>query len=376
MVVKGSVHPLAGLVAVELGSSVGGPTCAQILAELGVDVIKIENPKGGDDARAWGPPFVGDSGALFTAVNRNKRSAAIDLKDKSQLEALRAFILDRADIVLQNLRAGVVESYMLDGPTLIKAKPSLIYCSLAAFGDTGPHADKPGYDPLMQAFGGLMSVTGEEGRPPVRVGPALIDQGSALWMVIGILAQLHQRERTGNGGLINSSLYETALWWMNQHISTYFASNKVPGRLGTENGSLTPYKAYEASDGWVVIAAANNNQFARLAAALGHREWAGDSQYKTNPLRVKNRVVLNALVAAIVKTRPRDHWLETFDKAGVPCAPILRSMKCWRTRSAMQSTWCRKRQTADYRSSVCLSSLPVSDRPSGTARRNSEMPPT
>jgi crotonobetainyl-CoA:carnitine CoA-transferase CaiB-like acyl-CoA transferase len=198
--------PLSGLVVVELGTSIAAPTAAMIFAELGAEVFKIENPRG-DDARAWGPPFVDGAAALFVAVNRNKRSAAIDFKDKGQCAALRRFILARADIVLQNLRAGVVERFGLDGDSLTAEKPELIYCSLSAFGDRGPRAGKPGYDPLMQAFGGIMSITGEEGRPPVRVGPAMIDQGSAMWMVIGVLAALHRRAATGKGGVIGTSLY-------------------------------------------------------------------------------------------------------------------------------------------------------------------------
>ena len=323
MVEKTAALPLSGLVVVELGTSVAAPTAAQILADLGAEVIKVENPKGGDDARLWGPPFIGEMSATFVAINRNKKSAAINLKISAEREALHRFIMSRADIVLQNLRAGVVESLKLDALTLTKDKPSLIYCNLTAFGSAGPRADKPGYDPLMQAFGGIMSVTGEEGRPPVRVAPAMIDQGAALWMVVGILSALHRRQETGQGGVINSSLYETALWWMGVHTANFFASKHVPRRIGTENGSLAPYKAYEASDGWVVIAAGNNSQFERLADAFGHAEWGIDPGFRVNAERVKNRVRLNGLIAAVVKSNTRDHWIGVLDRAGVPCAPML-----------------------------------------------------
>jgi crotonobetainyl-CoA:carnitine CoA-transferase CaiB-like acyl-CoA transferase len=318
-----SAQPLKGLVVVELGTSVAAPTAAMILAELGADVYKIENPRGGDDARRWGPPFVGDDGALFVAVNRNKKSVAVDLKDERQRAALRQFIVARADIVLQNLRAGVVQGLGLDGVTLTGEKPSLIYCNLTAFGARGPEAGKPGYDPLMQAFAGLMSVTGHDGDEPVRVAPAIIDQGSGLWMVVGILSALHRRATTGTGCVIDGSLYETALFWMGMHTTQFLASKQVPKRIGTENGSVAPYKAFEARDGWLVIAAGNDNLFARLAKALAHPEWADDPQFRTNGARVTNRERINAHVADAIRTDTRDHWLGLLDAAGVPCAPIL-----------------------------------------------------
>jgi crotonobetainyl-CoA:carnitine CoA-transferase CaiB-like acyl-CoA transferase len=311
-----SAQPLAGLTVVELGTSVAAPTAAMILAELGADVIKIENPRGGDDARAWGPPFVNGVGTNYVAI---------DLKDERQCAALRRFILERADIVVQNLRAGVVTKLGLDAATLTGAKPSLIYCNLHAFGAAGPRADKPGYDPLMQAFGGIMSITGHDGDSPVRVGPAIVDQGSAMWMIIGVLAALHHRTATGKGTVVDGSLYETALAWVGIPALQYLASEprRAPRRLGSENIALAPYKAFQAQNGWVVVAAGNDGQFGRLAATLGHPEWAEDLRFRTNPDRVKNRTAINELVAAAIATAPRDHWQAMLDAAGVPCAPVL-----------------------------------------------------
>ncbi|MEX2127660.1 MAG: CoA transferase [Xanthobacteraceae bacterium] len=314
--------PLSGLLAVELGTSVAGPTGGQILATLGAEVIKIESPSG-DDARSWGPPFVGGVAALFHAVNRDKRSAVIDFKDTNQCEALARFIVERADIVLQNLRPGVVEKFSLDGANLVARKPSLIYCNIAAFGATGPLKVKPGYDPLIQAFGGIMSVTGDEGRPPVRVGPSIVDQGAALWAVIGILAALNRRTRTGHGCVVGTSLYEAALGWIGMHAANYVASGRVPKRLGTENPSLAPAKAYEALDGWIVIAAGNDNLFARFCKAIGKSDWIDEPAFHTNPERVRNRERLNELIAAEIKTATREAWLTKLDEAGVPCAPML-----------------------------------------------------
>ena len=317
-----AAQPLKGLIAVELGTSVAAPTGAMILAELGVEVFKVEPPKG-DDARHWGPPFHNGDGMNFVALNRNKRSVVVDYKDAAQRDALKKFIIGRADIVIQNLRAGVVEKFGLDSDTLMKAKPSLIYCNLAAFGRKGPRADKPGYDPLMQAFGGVMSITGHDGDEPVRVGPAIIDKGSAMWLVIGALAALHRRNLTGEGCVIDGSLYETALHWMAVPTAQYLASKKVPRRMGSENIALAPYRAFEASDGWLVLAVGNEGHFGKLAAALKHPEWAADKRFLTNKDRVGNREAINALVSEAVRTNTRAHWQALLDEAGVPCAPVL-----------------------------------------------------
>src|SRR5262245_19918349 len=315
--------PLSGLTVVEIGTSVAGPFAGQILADLGAQVFKIENPHSGDDARNWGPPFVRGASPIFNAINRNKRSAAIDLKDDAQRAALRRFIVEEADVVLQNLRPGLVESYGLDAASLRADEPALIYCNLAAYGATGPLKQRPGYDPLMQAFGGLMTLTGEEGREPVRTGPSIIDQGSAMWVVIGILSALHRRAASGEGCEVATSLYETALSWTNMHMATYLASGRVPQRMGSENFGICPYKAFEARDGWVVVAAGNNNLFQKLAGVLGHPEWPSDPRFKSNPDRVSNREQLNAMVAAAIATDSTAAWVEKLAVACVPCAPVL-----------------------------------------------------
>jgi crotonobetainyl-CoA:carnitine CoA-transferase CaiB-like acyl-CoA transferase len=327
MIVHGSAvnseAPLSGLVVVELGTSVAAPIGAQIFADLGAKVVKIENPHGGDDARSWGPPFVDGMAATFVAINRNKKSVTVDFKNEAERAALRGFIVREADIVLQNLRPGVVESFGLDAETLRRENPALIYCNLAAFGCVGPMKDKPGYDPLMQAFGGIMSVTGTENSPPVRVGPSIVDQGAGMWAVIGILAALNRRAATGLGCVVDTSLYETALGWMTMHTANYLASRRVPRRLGTENPGIAPYRAFEAADGWIVIAAGNDKLFARLAGVFGRPEWSADPRFATNPERVKNRESLNGMIETIVRTASREVWLTKLDEAGVPCAPML-----------------------------------------------------
>jgi crotonobetainyl-CoA:carnitine CoA-transferase CaiB-like acyl-CoA transferase len=314
--------PLHGLTIIELGTSVAAPYGGQVLAELGGTVIKIENPQGGDDARHWGPPFLDGVSPVFNANNRNKRSATVDLKDAGQRASLRRFIVEKADVVLQNLRPGLVERYGLDAKSLRAARASLIYCNLAAYGATGPAKDRPGYDPLMQACGGIMSVTGHEGAEPVRVGPSLVDQGAGMWAVIGILAALYRRQQTGEGCEVDTSLYETAIGWLLVHVANFLVSGNVPKRLGSENAGIAPYKAFEAADGWIVIAAGNDGLFRRLTEALARPDLAADARFAGNPDRVRNRIALNDAIAAIVRTAPRDHWQARLDAAGVPCAPV------------------------------------------------------
>jgi crotonobetainyl-CoA:carnitine CoA-transferase CaiB-like acyl-CoA transferase len=313
--------PLAGIVVVEIGHSVAAPYAGQVLGDLGATVIKVENPQAGDDARNWGPPYWHGAGFIFQTINRNKLSAAIDLKDEDQRAALRRFILEQADVVLQNMRPGLVAKLGLDA-VLRRDNSRLIYCNVWAFGATGPLADRPGYDPLMQAMGGIMSVTGEEGRPPIRVAPSIIDMGTGMWATIGILSALYRRSLTGEGCTIDASLYETALGWINMHAASYLASGKVPGRRGSEATGMVPYKVFEASDGYVMIAAGNDNLFRRLAVAVGHPEWLDDPRFASNPERVKHRDLVHATVQDVVAGRPCAEWLALLDKAGVPCAPL------------------------------------------------------
>lgn len=319
----GAVQPLDGLVVVEFSTSVAGPFAGQVLADLGAEVYKVERPELGDDARHWGPPFVDGVAPVFQTLNRNKNSVAVDLKNAAQRDALAAFIRDRADIVVQNLRPGLIDSLGLGADTLRGAKPELIYCNMSAFGHAGPRRMQPGYDPLMQACGGIMSTTGIAGQEPVRVGPSLVDQGAGMWAVIGILSAVVKRNRTGQGTTIDTSLYETAVGWLPAQIATYLASGVTPGKLGTENAGIAPYKAFQALDGWLVIAAGNNGLFARLTGVLDRPDWAANPDFSSNPARVRNRVALNAQVQDVIATDLRDTWLAKLEAAGVPAAPVL-----------------------------------------------------
>jgi len=316
-------QPLRGITVIEIGHSVAAPFCGQVLADLGAEVIKIENPEGGDDARHWGPPFVGGTAATFHSLNRNKRSMAVDLKDADERAALEALIGD-SDVLVQNMRPGLMERYGLGADALCAKFPRLICCNLGAYGDAGPLRRHTGYDPLMQAFSGIMSVTGEAGRPPVRVGPSIIDQGTGMWCVIGILSALMGRAASGRGCRVDTSLFETGLSWMTVPIGNAVASGKEPGKSGSETPMLAPYRAFMAEDRHVVIAAGNNNLFRRLVETLGHPEWADDPRFALNADRVANREALNAMIEAVVQTRPAAHWTQALDAVGVPCAPVNR----------------------------------------------------
>lgn len=315
------VLPLDGITVIELGHSVAAPYAGEILGDLGADVIKIEKLDG-DDARKWGPPFWGDASATFQSFNRNKRSVVVNLKDNAERERLRKLILERADVVIQNLRPGSAAEFGLDADALRKLKPSLIYCSIGAFGAVGPLKDLPGYDPLMQAFGGLMSVTGEPDQRPVRVGTSVMDMATGMWSVIGVLAALLQRRESGNGMSINTSLLESALGWMCYHAANYQASGELPKRQGSGVAMIAPYRGYASSDGLIVIAAGNDKLFAALARALGRPEWVEDARFRSNPDRVKNRDALNRSIEELISTRTNKEWAAILDQAGVPNAPM------------------------------------------------------
>jgi crotonobetainyl-CoA:carnitine CoA-transferase CaiB-like acyl-CoA transferase len=313
--------PLSGVTVVELGHSVAAPYACEILGDLGADVIKIEKADG-DDARNWAPPYWGAMSATFQSLNRNKRSAVVNLKDPAERECLRRLILERADVVIQNLRPGSAAEFGLDADTLRALKPALIYCTIGAFGAAGPLKDRPGYDPLMQAFGGLMSVTGEPEQQPVRVGTSIIDMASGMWSVIGVLAALFQRGGGGAGASIDTSLYETALGWMCYHAANYQASGELPKRQGSGAAMIVPYRGYAPKDGFIVIAAGNDKLFASLASLLGHPEWIDDARFRTNPDRVANQDVLYRRIEELVAQRTSKEWQEILDAAGVPNAPM------------------------------------------------------
>src|SRR5579885_2113541 len=293
-----STTPLSGLTVVEIGHSIAAPYAGMILGELGAEVVKVENPRTGDAARGWGPPFAAGAATCFHAVNRAKRGITIDLADPGEVATLKRLVLDRADIVLHNLKFGALDRYGLSAAALLAEKPSLIYCNLGAFGAVGPLKDRPGYDPLMQAYGGLMSLMGEDGRAPVRVGVSIVDLATGMWAVIGILAALAERGRTGRGGVVDTSLYESALAWMTIPIAAYLVDRKIPRPQGSGVEMIVPYQAFAAADGYLMVAAGNDNLFHRLCGVVSRPELAEDPRFRTNKDRVANRAAVTATCAS------------------------------------------------------------------------------
>ncbi|MFO1190534.1 MAG: CoA transferase [Alphaproteobacteria bacterium] len=313
--------PLDGLTVIELGDTAAAPFCGMILADLGADVIKVERPGTGDAARGWGPGEWYGISPPFLAINRNKRSIIVDIKDAQQLARLKDLVRN-ADVFFHNLRPGTAGNFGLDGKSLLKLNPRLIHCTVGAFGRQGPLSRRPGYDPLMQAFGGIMSVTGEQGRPPVRVGVPVVDFGTAHWCAIGILAAINRRHATGKGSIVDASLYETALSWSTILSAVYGATGIVPQRMGSGIPITTPYRAFETADGHLIIACANDRLFVKLCEVLGRPEWATDPRFSVNQARLDHRDLLEGMIQDIVAKAPRATWEERLTAAGIPNAPI------------------------------------------------------
>ena len=314
--------PLSGLVVIEIGHSIAAPYAGMILGELGAEVVKIENPRTGDAARGWGPPFADGAATCFHAVNRAKKGIALDLTDPVEAEKLKALIINRADVVVQNLKFGALNRYGLSAEALLAAKPGLVYCNLGAFGAVGPLRERPGYDPLMQAYGGLMSLMGEDGRAPVRVGVSIVDLATGMWAVIGILAALAERSKTGRGGIVDTSLYESALAWMTIPIAAFLVDGKPPTRQGSGVEMIVPYQAFAAADGYLMVAAGNDNLFRRLCRVIARPELAEDERFRTNKERVVNRAALIAILDDIFGSQPVAVWQQRLDVAGIPNGPM------------------------------------------------------
>jgi formyl-CoA transferase/CoA:oxalate CoA-transferase len=311
--------PLDGIRVVDLTSSLAGPTCTEILGALGADVVKVEHPGRGDEARAWGPRFFEGGSVMFFAANASKRSLALDVKDEGGREALLRLV-DAADVFVQSMRPGTAERIGLGAGALRARNGRLVYCSIGAFGLSGPLAGQPGYDPLMQAFAGIISITGEAERPGVRVGASLIDLGTGVWAALGVVAALHERERTGHGREVDAALFETALSLVGYQLTDALRSGATSGRFGTAFPLIVPYEVFPTADGELMIAAANDGLFARLAEEIGLPELADDPRFRTNPDRIANREALLPLVREKLAGKPSSHWLDAL--RDVPIAPV------------------------------------------------------
>ncbi|SFR05813.1 CaiB/BaiF CoA transferase family protein [Poseidonocella sedimentorum] len=322
---------LSGLRVLDMTRILAGPWATQILADMGAEVIKIERPGEGDDTRSWGPPNVTDQqgrdrgAAYFHGANRGKKSVAVDMARPEGQRILKA-LAAQSDVVIENFKVGGLAKYGLDYASLAAVKPDLVYCSITGFGQTGPYANRAGYDFLIQAMGGLMSVTGQpDGTPgaePMKVGVALTDVLTGLYAVIGILSALRHRDATGEGQHIDMSLLDVQVATLANQAMNYLATGKSPGRLGNAHPSIVPYQAFATSDGHLILAVGNDGQFARFCDVAGAPGLATDPRFATNPERVRNRDVLIPILQGLMSGRSMDDWIEALNAASVPVGPI------------------------------------------------------
>jgi formyl-CoA transferase len=315
-----SARPLEGIKVVEFGQNLAGPYAGQILAFLGADVVKIERPEG-DDARKWGPPFLEGDALGFIALNRGKKSITCDLADRQQRDALIERI-GNADVFLHNLRADVPAKFGIDGPTLTRKYPRLIYADLGAFGHKGPWKERPGYEPIIQAVAGLFSINGDPSGPEARIGVSIIDLSTGMWTAIGILAALARRHATGEGSLVNTSLFESGLMWASNHIAGYSVTGRMPARQGSGHPSLTPYQAFQCTDGLLMVCPGNDRLWRKFAEVLGHPEWPDEPRFRSNVDRMTQRDVLLPMIEEIMRKESRAYWSDRLDAMGVPHGPL------------------------------------------------------
>ena len=323
---------LSGVRVLDLSRVLAGPWCTQTLADLGADVIKIERPVSGDDTRAWGPPYLKDAdgqdtseAAYFLGANRNKRSLAVDLS-KPEGQAIVRKLAGQVDVLVENFKVGDLARYGLDAHSLLAEHPGLVICSITGFGQTGPYAERAGYDYAVQGMGGLMSVTGERddlpGGGPQKVGVAVSDLFTGMYATVAILAALRHRDATGQGQLIDMALLDTQLAMLANLGSNYLCSGKAPGRMGNAHQNIVPYQVFETSDGHLILAVGNDRQFAKFCDIAGRPDWATDPRFATNSERVRNRAVLVPQLEEAIRQRPRNDWLAALEAAKVPCGSI------------------------------------------------------
>jgi crotonobetainyl-CoA:carnitine CoA-transferase CaiB-like acyl-CoA transferase len=313
--------PLAGIRVLDLTRVLSGPFATMILADLGADVVKIEEPTHGDDTRHWGPPFVGDQAAYYLSVNRNKKSLALSLKTPRGKAVVRR-LAAQADIVVENFRPGVAAALGIGYADLSADNPGLVYASISGYGQSGTESTKPGYDPIMQARSGLMSITGHPDGDPARVGVAIADISAGMYAVIGILAALQHRQSSGEGQWLDLSLFDAQVSWLTNVAGAWFADGTPGRRFGTGHPSIVPSEAFHTGDGLMMLAAGNDRMFVRLTAALGADHLADDPRFTTNRLRVQHRDELRIELEKILATDSTDSWVTRLNDGGIPAAPV------------------------------------------------------
>jgi crotonobetainyl-CoA:carnitine CoA-transferase CaiB-like acyl-CoA transferase len=314
-------RPLDGVRVLELAQIMAGPTTGMLLADLGADVIKVEKIPGGDDSRLYREPRVGGVSAPFMMLNRNKRGIAIDLKNPRG-KAVLLRMVESADVLTENYRRGTLEKLGLGYDVLSRINPGLIYCAVSGYGRSGPMADRGGFDLIAQGFTGLMSITGEPGRAPVKPGNSVADINAGILAALGVLAAYVQKLKTGRGQVVETSLMEAALQQTYWHAAIFFATGVSPGPLGSSHVLAAPYQAFRTADGYVNIGGANQSNWERIADVLGHPEWKNDPRFADNADRMRNLAALVAEMEAVLATRPSHSWIEAFDAAGVPAGPV------------------------------------------------------
>jgi crotonobetainyl-CoA:carnitine CoA-transferase CaiB-like acyl-CoA transferase len=315
--------PLKDVKVIDLSHIMAGPACSMLLADMGADVIKVERMPDGDDSRRMVPPVIADQSAAFLIMNRNKRGIALDLRTEGGRNVLSR-LLKNADVLIENFRRGTMERMGLGYDVLHALNPKLIYCSISGFGRTGPYADRGGFDLVAQGMSGLMSITGEgPGHPPVKVGAPVTDITAGILACVGILAALHARESSGQGQMVDTSLFEAAIIQTYWHSAMCFATGRAPGPMGTAHPLNAPYQAFPTSDGWITVGAANQGNWLRLVEALEAPDLRDDPRFATNADRMRNLDVLTATLTPLFKRRNSAEWLRRLEQAGVPAGPVL-----------------------------------------------------
>ncbi|TMN22821.1 CaiB/BaiF CoA transferase family protein [Lentibacillus cibarius] len=305
----------------DLSRVLAGPYCTMILGDLGAEVIKVEAPGGSDETRKWGPPFQNGVSAYYLCANRNKKSITLDLKSEEGHEAIKSLVRE-SDVIINNFKTGTMQRLGLDYETLSEINPGLVYCSITGFGETGPYKDMPGYDFIIQAMSGLMSITGDSESGPQKVGVAITDILTGLYACVGIQGALLERMHSGKGQKLDLSLYDSAVSALVNVGSNYLMAGKIPEALGNQHANIVPYQTFSTMDGEMVIAVGNDNQFRNLCKILGKPEYASDERFRTNPDRVANRDTLIPLLQAVFSTKPTAYWQKQCEQNNIPCGPI------------------------------------------------------
>ncbi len=312
---------LEGIKVIDFSRALAGPYCTMLLADMGAEVVKIEVPGSGDESRAWGPPFIEGEAAYFLSINRNKKSITLNLKNE-KAKAIAQKLVESADVLLESNRPGAMERLGLGYEDVKKINPKIIYASISGFGQTGPYKSRPGFDQVLQGYGGIMGLTGEKGGGPLKVGIAVTDIATGMFAAIGIVTALYHRQKTGVGQHVDASMLDGQVSWLTYQAGRYLASGEVPQRIGSAHPLIVPYQAFEASDGFINIGVGNDNLWKKFCDVAGLQDIVDDPKFVTNSKRVENRDAVVEIIAKVMKTKTMQQWLDILNDAGIPCGPI------------------------------------------------------